>query len=146
MNQNWTQRTGHEKYPTCAIPRTTVSSVLLYGDPFSIYCTFKLTPMLKFESATKFFKLGWLPFPYGTQCPHKDWRRSDEKCRSNSFLKFLAPYGPVITKLSKFHKSLVLIFGRPQNIYNFIFPHEYLPNVWLRSDKNVGNALKFLLP
>ncbi len=51
------------------------------------FTIFPFTPMLKFQSATKFFgrsaKHLWLYFPYDCLIDHKVWLRSVQNCRSS---------------------------------------------------------------
>ncbi len=67
MTSNQTQGIRHQKYPTYvhySTPSPKFSSVSLYDYPFLRYRHLRLsplTPMLKFQSATKFLKLGRLP-------------------------------------------------------------------------------------
>ncbi len=51
-------------------------------------------------------------------------------------MKPTAPYGPVLTQISKCH--IFFNFGKSHKIYNFIFPDDSLiyHKVWLRSDEN----------
>ena len=68
---------------------------------------FPLTPMLNFQSATKFWKLVKKSpivkksnslYPLGSQYTQKVWLTLDENYRS-SLLKCPAPYEPVLTKI-----------------------------------------------
>ncbi len=45
-------------------------------------------------------------YPFMTDCLiyRKIWLRSDKNCRRSGVLKFPAPNGPVLTKISKCHK------------------------------------------
>ena len=43
-------------------------------------------------------------FFYDCLIDYKVWLRSDQNCRRSNDLKFPAPYGPVLTKISKCHK------------------------------------------
>ncbi len=67
MTPNQTQGIRHQKYPRpvhCSTPSPKFSSVSLYDQPFSRYCTFTICPltsMLKFQSATKFLIFRKLP-------------------------------------------------------------------------------------
>ena len=75
---------------------------------------FPLTPMLKFQKCHKLLifladnqNIRNFIFPYDCRIYHKVWPRSDENCTRSSILKFPAPYGPVLTwltKISKCHK------------------------------------------
>ena len=60
----------------------------------------------------------------------------DENCWS-SVLKFPPPHGPVLTKISKCHKSFKF-FADHQNIYNFLFSHDHLIGVKVGLDRIVG--------
>ena len=57
---------------------------------------FPLTPMLKFQSAINFIKLGRLPRRVIACIPLLN-------CWRSSVLKFPAPYAPVLTKIFKCH-------------------------------------------
>ena len=69
---------------------------------------FPSTPMLKFQSATLFLFLADrqniynFAFRHDCRIYHKVWLKSAKNCRS-SVLKFPAPYGPVLTNISKCH-------------------------------------------
>ena len=98
--------------------------------------------MLKFQSATKFVKLGQscqLPcqFHHGRQCPHKVWLKSDEKCRKSSILKFLSTiYGPVLTKISKCHKFFFKLADWQKVIACIPPDYHTFYKVWLKLDEN----------
>ena len=116
MTPNQTQGIGHQKYCIyvhCSTPSPIFSSVLLYDYLFSRYSTFRfpIDSYLKILKCHKIFntwpigkKSNSLYSTMVTQCPHKVWLTSDENSRRRSVLKFPAPYGPVLTKISKSHR------------------------------------------
>ena len=96
------------------VPRTAspkFSSVSLYGQHFSRYCTFYDFPTefyLKISKCYIFFKT-WLVaketvFHHGGQWAHEDWLALGETRWWRSVFKFPVPYSPVLTKKSKCHK------------------------------------------
>ncbi len=109
-----TERIRHKKYLQMQY-QDHKSQILIH---FSLFydqprcCTFQdspLTPMLKFQSATKIMadrqNIYNFTFPYDCLSYTQVWLRSDQNCWRSSVLKFSAPYGPVLTKISKQHKS-----------------------------------------
>ena len=99
--------------------------------------------MLKFQSATNFFKT-WpiakksdsLYSAMIAQCPHEVWLTSDEHCSRSSVLKCPAPYDPVLTK---FQSTIeFLIFGRsPKKSQPILAPdYDTVYKVWLKSNEN----------
>ncbi len=95
------------------VPRVSNFSPFRYAiDRFELFHIqgFPLTPMLKFQSATKSLILADcqnmhnLIYPYDCLIYHKVCLRLDKNCRRSGVLKFPASYGPVLTKMSKYHK------------------------------------------
>ncbi len=84
----------HSQISICFLLQSAVFKIL------HILGIFPLTPMLKFQTSTKFLKLRWLSrkvialFYHGSQCHHKVWLKLEENCRRTSFLKFPTSYDP----------------------------------------------------
>ncbi len=90
---------------------------------------FPLTPMLKFHSATKFVKLGWLAreviaYLHSIMVANVliafDWHRM--KTVGVAFWNFQPPYGSVLTKISKCHNifNFWLIAKKSNSLYSLI--------------------------
>ena len=132
-----------------------MSSVSLYDQLFSRYCTFRIfsfTPMLKYKVPQIFYFLQDrqdiynFTFPYNCLIYHKVWLRSDQKCRRSSVLKFPL-LCTVLAKISKCHK--ILNFWQIAKTFVTFSPMCILfIKVWPRSDENCvrNSVLKFLLP
>ena len=120
MTPNWTQMTWPEKYSTYGNHENRESQIFI---PFALrstvsrYCTFYDFPIdsqVKFQTATKFLKLGQFQrkvtplFPHGSQRPHKIGLTLDENCRRSSILKFPALYNvwSCVNSNFKVHKLL----------------------------------------
>ena len=120
MIPNQTQGIGHQKCPTHmhrSTPSPKFSSVLLYDQPFSRYCTYQDFPTDSYVKLSKcchkIFKFWQISsiyhnflYPHENLIYDKVQHRSDENWRRSSVLKFLLPQGPMLTKMKKNRKNL----------------------------------------
>ncbi len=132
MTPNQTQGIGQQKYPTyvhCDTPspnfRPFHSIISRFWDIFHIL-GFPLTPVLKFQSATKFYfwadyqHIRNFSFPHDYLIYHKIWFWLDETWRRSRVLKFPAPYGSVLTKSSNCHNFFLIFVRSPKTVTAWI--------------------------
>ncbi len=107
-----------------------VCSTVSHFQGIAHFTIFPLTPMLKFQSATKC--LQQLLFPHGSQCSHEVWLASNESVGGVVFWNFKVPY-------------FFLIFGgTPKPITACAPPPpsdwHACHKVWLKLDENRGSS------
>ncbi len=113
---------------------------------------FPLTPMLTFQSATKFLILADCQIIYSFNSLTTTLfiiKSGSARIKTVGGVAFWNFQPHMVLCLQKFQSAIkFLTFGR--NVYNFLFPRDYLicNKVWLRLDKKCGRSsvLKFMLP